>query len=111
MVHQLVALTFIGPAEGRYTCHNDNDKTNNRSANLRYDSPLGNQADRVLHGTETYGSALPQAKLNEAQVAEIKRLLPTYTHAELGVRYGVCAATVSLIAAGKNWRRVKAKKD
>lgn len=110
MVHQLVALAFLGAPEGRYTCHNNGVRSDNRLANLRYDTAYGNQADRAAHGTETHGSALPQAKLTEAQVGEIKRrLILGETHAAVASDYGVCAATVSLIAAGRNWRRVTEK--
>lgn len=111
MAHQLVALAFIGPAEGRYTCHNNGVKSDNQLSNLRYDSAYGNQADRKGHGTEKHGSVLPQAKLNEAQVAEIKARLRRETHAAIAKDYGVCAGTITQISIGNNWRRVIAKED
>lgn len=110
MVHQLVARAFLGPAEGRYTCHNNGQKTDNRLGNLRYDTAYGNQADRAAHGTETHGSMMPQAKLTESEVGEVKRRLALgETHKAIGADYGVCSATISLIAIGKNWRRVSEK--
>ena len=106
MVHQLVMRAFVGPADGRYACHNNGIRSDNRLVNLRYDTAYGNQADRAKHGTETYGSMLPHAKLNEAQVREIKTRLRTETHERIAQDYNVCRATISLISVGKNWRRV-----
>ncbi len=52
-VHRLIALTFLGPCpEGLEVCHNDGDPTNNRLDNLRYDTHVGNEADKILHGTD-----------------------------------------------------------
>ena len=39
LVHDLVALAFIGPKPaGMQTCHNNDDKRNNIASNLRYDT-------------------------------------------------------------------------
>lgn len=107
MVHQLVAQVFIGPApEGLQACHNSGDKNDNRKNNIRYDTPKANQADRVVHGTDRKGSQLPQAKLNEAQVAEIKSMLGLISHRAIAAQYGVSSTAVSLISSGKNWKHV-----
>lgn len=106
MVHQLVALAFLGPAYGRFVCHNDNDKSNNHLPNLRYDTPQGNMDDRIRHGTTMKGSQMPFAILDENKVAEIKKLLPSHTHEALAARYGVCGGTISAISSGKNWKHV-----
>ena len=51
-IHQIVALTFIGPKpKGREVCHNSGDVTDNSVSNLRYDTRSGNMKDRVKHGT------------------------------------------------------------
>lgn len=50
-VHQLVMEAFVGPCpSGREVCHGDGDPTNNRFANLRYDTHAANTKDRVRHG-------------------------------------------------------------
>lgn len=52
-VHALVAEAFLGARPpGAQVCHNDGNPANNVLANLRYDTPAGNAADRKLHGTE-----------------------------------------------------------
>lgn len=51
-VHTLAALAFLGPRPaGLDICHYDDVKTNNRTANLRYDTRSANQLDRVRLGT------------------------------------------------------------
>lgn len=51
-VHLLVLAAFVGPRpEGMEGCHNDGDPYNNHVSNLRWDTPSGNQRDRLVHGT------------------------------------------------------------
>jgi hypothetical protein len=47
-----------------------------------------------------------QTKLDWDKVREIRRLIAEegVTHKKLGERYGVCVATISHIASGRNWR-------
>ncbi len=51
-VHTVVLDTFVGarPA-GQVACHNDGDPSNNRLANLRWDTQSNNLLDAVRHGT------------------------------------------------------------
>lgn len=50
-VHQLVALAFLGPRpDGLQVCHYNDDPTDNRVANLRYDTPAANVADSIRNG-------------------------------------------------------------
>lgn len=51
-VHQLIALTFLGPCPpGLEVCHNDGNPANNHIGNLRYDTQSENELDKVRHGT------------------------------------------------------------
>ena len=51
-MHRLVLGAFAGPPpEGMEGCHEDNDKTNNRLDNLRWDTRPGNHSDKARHGT------------------------------------------------------------
>lgn len=51
-VHVLVAIAFHGERpEGMFACHNDGNSNNNIPENIRWDTPSGNQLDRILHGT------------------------------------------------------------
>ncbi|ORC02701.1 hypothetical protein B1T48_16980 [Mycobacterium persicum] len=50
-VHQLVLEAFVGPRPaGLECCHADDDKTNNRLSNLRYDTRSANMLDQVRNG-------------------------------------------------------------
>ena len=52
--HALVMLAFVGPRpEGLEVCHNNGDPTDNRPANLRYDTRSENRRDSVRHGTHS----------------------------------------------------------
>lgn len=52
-VHILVLTAFAGSRPvGFYACHNNGDPADNRAANLRWDTPSGNSADKALHGTD-----------------------------------------------------------
>jgi len=44
-IHKLVAEAFLGPADGRWVLHNDDDKANCRLSNLRYGTPAENSRD------------------------------------------------------------------
>jgi len=50
-VHQLVALAFLGPSEGRETRHINGDSLDNEAGNLRYGTRLENTRDAITHGT------------------------------------------------------------
>jgi hypothetical protein len=54
-VHRLVLEAFVGPRpEGLAACHNNGDCTDNRLANLRWDTVSANHLDRVIHGTHNH---------------------------------------------------------
>ena len=52
LVHHLVLESFIGPRpEGMEACHWDGDASNNCLNNLRWDTHVENEHDKVRHGT------------------------------------------------------------
>jgi hypothetical protein len=109
MVHQLVALAFLGarPA-GAYVCHGDGNKLNNRADNLRYDTPKSNQHDRIKHGTACRGERAGSAKLTEAQAQWAKANFGTQSNQEIAKLFGVSRASIYLIGKGRNWRHLDA---
>lgn len=83
-VHSLVLDAFVGERpSGMEGCHDDDNPRNNCLKNLRWDTPAGNQQDRLSHGTDLRGLKHPKAKLSDAQVREIKARLSA---GEKGVR-------------------------
>ena len=56
-VHHLVAAAFLGPRpDGLEICHSNGDATDNRAANLRWDTRSSNLHDAVAHGAHFWSS-------------------------------------------------------
>jgi HNH endonuclease/NUMOD4 motif len=109
-VHRLVCLAFYGPSDLE-VAHWDGVPTNNRVENLRWATPTENNHDKRRHGTHrrpdrsaVHGEAHPMAKLNGAQVAEIRGKYKRGMGIVLAAQYGVARSTISRIANGENWK-------
>lgn len=64
-VHRMVALAFHGePEPGQECCHNNGDSGDNRPGNLRWDTHLENNRDRLRHGNYARGQDHHQAKFS-----------------------------------------------
>lgn len=101
-VHRLVAMAFMGlPPPGLQVAHNDGVRTNNAAANLRYDTRIGNAADRAKHGTNRTGNKNPLTKLKPEQVLAIRND-PRGLRA-IGREYGVHHKSISSIKSGDSW--------
>ena len=58
-VHRLVLEAFVGPCpEGMEGCHWDDDPTNNRLENLRWDTHSANTFDKVRNGNHNHASKI-----------------------------------------------------
>lgn len=107
-VHSLVAAAFIGPRpDGMQVCHRDNDPTNNHYLNLRYDTPIGNNADKIKHGTQQRGEKASNAKLTEKKVREIRALLKQgEKQRDVAGWFGVSKSLIAAISTKKVWSHV-----
>jgi len=106
-VHQLVLHAFVGePLPGQQCCHHDDDPTNNRLSNLRWDTARGNARDRKRNGRQgrCVGSANAAAKLDAQDAEQIRaaKRLGASTKA-LAHRFGVSERQVRNVVAGKHW--------
>ena len=102
----LVAEAFLGPRPaGTQVCHRNGEATDDRAANLRYDTPKGNAADQSLHGTRRKGESHPMARLSDSDVDTIRLLHNLVPKADLAERFGVHPGHISNIQNG--WRRGK----
>jgi hypothetical protein len=102
LVHHLVAEAFIGPRpEIMECCHNDGDCTNNSASNLRYDTKISNERDKVKHGTSNRGERCAASKLTEAQARAIKE--DGRPQRLIALEYGVTQQAVSGIKCGREW--------
>lgn len=110
-VHRLVAEAFLGPSpKGMEVCHNNGFKCDNYVTNLRYDTHKSNGEDATKHGSWSRshgksGVTNPAAKLNELQVAHIRRLYPGVSRKDLAALFEVSYSLVSKIVTNKLWSR------
>jgi len=111
-VHRLVMLAFVGPRpEGLEICHGDGNPENNALSNLRYDTKVGNAADKVLHKTNNLGETNPRAILTNEDVLEIfRRCEAGANQLELATSLEISPITVNHIATGRTWSSVTGKK-
>jgi hypothetical protein len=106
-VHLLVLAAFRGPAPaaGMQGCHGDGCRTNARLDNLRWDTPKGNSADMVAHGTRLRGERTSTAKLTEAQALQI--LQDKRSSLKLAPIIGVASSTIRAVRLGQNWKHLE----
>jgi hypothetical protein len=112
-VHRVIAETFIPNPENKpEVAHGDGNRTNNTIENLRWATRAENEADRELHGRVPKGETHPTAKLTEAAVHEIARLVvgkPPRArpyHRDVAKRFGVTRECVTRIANFNRWGHV-----
>ena len=110
-IHRLVALAFIPNVYNKRTVnHIDGCKANNHVSNLEWNTHSENSQHGFDNGLikPKKGIKNGQAKLNEDQVLEIRKLYKTgdYTQAALSKIFGVCFQLISLIVRRKIWTHV-----
>ena len=68
--HRLIAITFLGepPTPAHHVAHNDGNRLNNSTGNLRWATHIENEADKIIHGTIRKGENNHLSKLTEASV-------------------------------------------
>ena len=71
---------------------------------LRWDTAVGNQADRLAHGTHNRGERQGRSKLTESDVNEIRRLsVDGVPQRVLAGRFGVSQVTISDVKRRHSW--------
>jgi hypothetical protein len=108
-VHKLVIGTFIGPCPpGKECCHFDDDGTNNRLRNLRYDTHAGNLEDRDRNGRTAIGSRHARAKHVESEIAKAKgMMLRGMSVAEVSALTGIPPGRLYPIKHNRTWTHVE----
>jgi plasmid maintenance system antidote protein VapI len=94
-------------------CHENNNRSDNRLENLRWDTPKANQADRIRHGTANVGEQNPMSKLSSDDVAKIKKLWEsgTVTQREIAGQLGVTSNHIWHILKGRRWAHAERIND
>ncbi len=102
-VHHLVLEAFVGPRpEGMECRHLNGDPFDNRPENLAWGTRSENALDKVRHGRCCFsgfiGEKNPTAKLNEAQVREIRKLDTNRALTrKIALQFGVTMKTIRRI--------------
>lgn len=106
-VHRLVLHAFVGPAPGGCVCcHNNGNASDNRIANLRWDTPIENERDKDRHGTRPFGENDVHSTLRERDVVEIIALEGQLPVVDLAKRFGVSPQAICTIHANRSWKHV-----
>lgn len=94
LIHQAVALVFIGDPEGRDVSHINGDLSDNRVDNLEY-----------VHNR---GERRPTSKLKEVDIPCIKALYENgMTQNDIAKQYKVTSATIWLVVHNKTWKYIE----
>ena len=104
-VHRLILKTFVGNCpQYMESCHNNNDKQDNRLENLRWDTKSNNYKDRIKNGTTNNDERNGYSKLNESQVKIIKELLKIkYTEKNISQIFNVSRSCIAHIKQKRTW--------
>lgn len=106
-LHRVVWIAANGiPQEGMAVCHRNNDKTDNRLANLYLTTPQGNSTDAARDGLYATGEDNGRAKLRDEQVPEIVADYRTgLTLRQVAAKYGISKSRVQQIVVQSDWTR------
>ena len=104
-IHRLVLEAFVGPAvDGIHAAHGNGDGTDNRLANLRWETPSENNQDKIDHGTHQSGDRAGTAKLTWEDVDQIRaKRLAGGSVRSIADEFGVCRNTITSITTGRTW--------
>lgn len=107
--HRVAWSLANGPIpDGMHVCHRCDVPACVNVEHLFLGTDADNLADRDSKGRQARGSANGRAKLTEAAVREIRRLLHSgRPRADLATVFGVSVAAIDLIAIGRSWRTVR----
>ena len=108
-IARLVCEAFNGPPPSgeHQSAHNDGCRTNDRSDNLRWATPLENTRDKYVHGTMRSGLKAPSAKLRADDVRLIRKLRATGMSVNaMSKRLSHSRMTITRILRGDTYRDV-----
>ena len=105
-----VALAFHGrpPSARHLVAHNDGNRTNNTSTNLRWATQAENVGDCRSHGTALIGSRNPSTYLTEIDIRAIRRMKAAgIPRPFIAAGYGLHKRSVFRILAKSSWGHVQ----
>lgn len=108
-VANLVLTAFVGPRPaGMQACHfPDRTTTNNALTNLRWDTAVANQRDKVSHGTTNDAERNGSARMSRGDVQEARRRAARgESHASLAREFGVSRSAIQQAVSRTTWKKV-----
>lgn len=109
LAHRLSWELTYGPIPaGLFVCHHCDTRACVRPDHLFLGTDDDNKVDKSRKGTWPCGSEVRQAKLNEAQVSEIRRRYAAggIRQIDLAIAYGVADSLISCIINRVYWRHI-----
>lgn len=102
-VHVLVLLAFVGPRPlDAVACHANDIRTDNRLANLRWDTRTENWADGMRNGGAVLNGVRSRAKLTREDLKRVKEMFANgKSNREIGRAFNISASRISDIRNGK----------
>ncbi|WGG61875.1 HNH endonuclease [Brucella intermedia] len=105
--HRYMCSIVNGPApsniyEAAHSCGNGHLGCLNPT-HLRWATRSENIEDKIEHGTSQHGENNAKAKLTEADVRTIRRMLPSHSNKEIAELYGVTNSAIWHIRIGSTW--------
>ena len=70
-------------------------------------TPIENQADRIVNGTDQFGERNAISKLSDADVREIRAMKGMATLKAIGTKFGMTPSAIGYILRGKTWAHLK----
>lgn len=106
--HQIVCAKFHGPSPTALheVAHGCGKRACINPAHLRWALHIENVSDTIVHGTRLRGENVTGAKLKEDEVVLIRSLFRTQSNEDIATRFGVSAASISLIGNRKIWKHI-----
>ena len=104
LVHRMILEAFVGLRPQSYECrHLNDDKSDNRIANLRWGTRRENIEDAKRFGGHLRGERVGGAKLLRREVLEIRQIGRTKTQREVALQFGITRQAVCAILLRKTW--------
>lgn len=107
-VHQLVALNYLAPVEGKDCVnHIDGNKTNNTVDNLEWCTPTENNLHRTNVLRKCLGEENGLSKLTDQEVIEMRRLRATgMSCPKIAKMFGIADSVSWKICTNKMWKHI-----
>lgn len=97
----------VSPGASYEAAHSCGNRICVNPVHLRWATSVENNADKIVHGTQTSGEIHGTSRLTEEAVRFIRRNYPRLTQYELAERFSVSQSAVSGVITGRTWGHVR----